>query len=105
VWSRLDLLHPLEKPGLPEDWMALRGDDALSTLAELRREMPTGHVLAGRRLFPVARHRGSDDVLLRTTGSDARLWLVHLTWRVESDPSWPHAQAFRDVAEFVREQD
>jgi hypothetical protein len=105
VWVRVDLTHPLEKPGLPEDWMPLRGDDPLDQLAELRREIPTGHVLAGRRLFLIARHRGRDDALLRTTGPDAMLWVVHLTWRVETDPKWPRAKPFRSVAEFVADQD
>jgi hypothetical protein len=105
VWIRVDLLHPLESPGLPEEWMPLRGDDGHHTLAELRREIPNGHVLADRKLFPVARHRGRDDVLLRTIGPDAQLWLVHLTWRPETDPLWPRARPFRTVAEFVAEQD
>ena len=105
VWTRVDLLHPLEQPGLPDDWMPLRGDESLNALAELRREMPTGHVLATQKLFPIARHRGRDDVLLRTIGTDAKLWLVHLTWRPETDPKWPSARSFRDVAEFVAEQD
>jgi len=105
VWTRVDLLYPLEKPGLTEDWMPLRGDDSLNTLAELRREIPSGHVLAGRKLFPVARHRGRDDVLLRTIGTDASLWLVHLTWRPETDPRWPSARPFRDLADFVADQD
>lgn len=105
VWTRVDLLHPLEQPGLPDWWMPLRGDDSRNTLAELRREMPPGHVLATRKLFPVARHRGRDDVLLRTIGIDAQLWLVHLTWRPETDPQRPRARPFRNLAEFIAEQE
>jgi len=105
VWTRVSLLHPLEPPGLPEDWMPLHGDDARRTLAELRREIPAGHVLADRKLFPVARHRGRDDVLIRTTGPDPTLWVVHLTWRTESDPQWPHTRAFRNVAELAAHDD
>lgn len=105
VWTRTSLLHPLERPGLPEDWMPLPADDARDTLAELRREIPAGHVLADRKLFPVARHRGRDDVLLRTSGPDPTLWVVHLTWRTESDPAWPHARSFHDVAAFVADAD
>lgn len=102
VWTRLDLLDPLEAPGLPSTWMALRGEDRLNTLAELRRELPEGHVLHCRKLVPVARHRGSDDVLIRTDAEDGRLWVVHLTWRRETDPQWPSARSFRDVAEFAQ---
>lgn len=101
TWTRTSLLHPLERPGLPEDWMPLRSDDARDTLAELRREIPTGHILANRKLFPVARHRGRDDVLIRTSGPEPTLWLVHLTWRTESNPEWPHTRSFHDLAEFV----
>lgn len=105
VWTRVDFLHPLEQPGLPDDWMPLLGDESLNALAELRREMPTDHVLAAQKLFPIARHRGRDDILVRTVGTDAKLWLVHLTWRPETDPTWPRARSFRDVADFVAEQD
>jgi hypothetical protein len=62
-------------------------------------------VLESRKLFPVAHHRGRDDVLLRTIGTDAQLWVVHLTWRRESDPRWPHARSFQTLAEFLATQD
>lgn len=101
IWTRVDLLHPLEPPGLPEEWMPVRGDDALGVAAELRREIPTGHVLFARNLFPVGRRRDRDDVLLKTIGPEGKLWVVHLTWRTETDPRWPSARSFRDVAEFV----
>ena len=104
VWTRVALLHPLEQPGLPEGWMPLPADDAHDTRAELLREIPTGHVLAGRKLFPIAR-RSSDDVLIRTTGPDPTLWEVHMTWRNETDPQWPRARSFRDVAELAADQD
>ena len=90
---------------MPDGWMALRGDESVNVLAEVHREIPPGHVLAGRKLFPVARHRGRDDVLLRTIGTDAKLWEVHLTWRTETDPEWPRARPFEDVAAFVADQD
>jgi hypothetical protein len=85
--------------------MPLRGDDASNTLAELRREMPASHILATRKLFPVARHRGRDDVLVRTIGPDAKLWLVHLTFRIESDPQRPRARSFEDFPSFIADQD
>jgi hypothetical protein len=101
VWVRVDLLHPLEPPGLPEEWISVRGDDALGLVAELRREMPKGHALFDRKLYPLGRHRSRDDVLLRTVGADAKLWVVHLTWRTETDPRWPCARSFENVQEFV----
>jgi hypothetical protein len=98
------LLNPLERPGLPDEWMPLRGDDALNVIAEVHHGLQTGHVLIGRRLFPIARHRGRRDVLLRTLGRDPKLWVVHLTRRTESDSQWPPTRSFHDVAEFVARQ-
>lgn len=54
---------------------------------ELAREMPPGHVLHGRRLRAVARRVDDDDVAFEVEG--AGLCVVHLTWRVETDPGWP----------------
>jgi len=104
VWTRVYVICPLEQSDLPDDWIPIHGNDSLCALAELRREMPAGHALAGRRLFPVARHREEEDILLRTIGAESQLWVVHLTWRSETDPQWPCARPFRDLSEFVAEQ-
>jgi hypothetical protein len=50
------------------------------------------------------RRRGRDDLLVRTIGVGATLWLVHLTWRAESDPRWPRAESFPSLAAFSESQ-
>jgi hypothetical protein len=85
--------------------MPLLHEDRLTTAAELRREIGTGHVLHGCKLFPLARRRDRDDVLVRAAGATAPLWLVHLTWRPEPDPAWPRIRPFDDLAAFVAAQD
>jgi hypothetical protein len=107
VWTRVDLICPLEQRDLPDDWLPLRGNEALSALEQLRREMPAAHVLAARKLFAMAQHRERDeDILFRSFGTDTRLWLVTLTWRSETwrsdtDPELPRARPFRDLAELI----
>ena len=105
VWTRTERICPLKQADLPDDWLPIGGNESLCALDQLRREMPTDHVLAARRLFPVAHHREREELLVRTIGTDAELWLVHLTWRSGPNPEWPQARAFRDVADFVARQD
>ena len=101
MWSHVDFINPLEPPGVPEGWMPLRGDDRDLMLAELKREILPGHILAGQSLLPLLRRRGRDDLLVRTVGRKSTLWLVHLTWRAETDPSWPRAKSFESLSEFA----
>lgn len=106
VWTRVDLICPLEQADLPDDWLPLRGNEASFALEELRRELPKGHVLSARKLFPLARHREEEeDILVRTLGTDTLLWRVHLTLRSEIDPQLPRARPFRDLAEFAAQRD
>jgi hypothetical protein len=105
IWTRVELVNPLEPPGLPDGWMPLLHEDRLTTGAELRREIGKGHVLHGCKLFPLGRRRDRDDVLVRAVGATAPLWIVHLTWRAELDPAWPRIRPFDDLAAFVAAQD
>lgn len=73
VWTRVDLVDPLEPPGLPGDWMPLRHDDRQYAAAELRREIGAGHILYGCKIFPLARRRDRDEVLVRAPGATAPL--------------------------------
>jgi hypothetical protein len=57
--------------------------------AELSREVSRGHALHGLRTRAVARAEHCDDVAFEVEG--AGLFVVHLTWRPETDPRWPHA--------------
>ncbi len=104
TWNHVDFVNPLEPPGVPDGWMPLDERDRQLMLAELKREIQPGHPLAHHKLFPLLRSRGRDDLLVRTIGVGATLWLVHLTWRAESGPSWPRAEAFPSLAAFVESQ-
>jgi hypothetical protein len=100
AWSRTDLVRPLAAPGLPDGWRLVDTDGAVHMLAELRREVPVAHVLHGKRLLPLARRDDRDDVLLQELAAGGALWLVHLTWRQETDAQWPVALPFRDLSAF-----
>ena len=101
VWTRVELLDPLEPPGLPVGWRSIRGDDRMNVAAELRREIPDGHVLHGVRLTPLGRRASRDDVLVRAIGAPAPLYVVHLTWHAETDPAWPSSQPFQSLVELM----
>lgn len=70
-------------------WREVGGHEAAGLERELRRELPDGHALHGRLVRAVARGEDCDDVAFRV--EDAGLCIVHLTWRIETDPQWPHA--------------
>ncbi|APR82041.1 Hypothetical protein A7982_07390 [Minicystis rosea] len=101
IWQSLDLVEPLEPPGLPDGWNLIRGNDRRHIARELDREIPPGHVLHGVRITPLARHEARDDVLVRAGGAPMPLYLVHLTWRQETDPAWPAAHPFQSMADFA----
>lgn len=103
VWTHTHFLDPLEPPGLPDGWHLMTWDERKNVLAELQREIPFDHILHGRRMIPLARHSGCDEVLIRTVDTIPTLYVVHLTWRVESDPAWPGARAFSNLSEFAEE--
>ena len=75
---------------LPAEWRTVENDEARGLIAELRRELPSGHDLFGLELEAIARHETTDDVLFRQVPDDGPRFWVHLTWNVESDPAWPH---------------
>ncbi len=101
VWTGVDFVAPLEPPGLPEGWRAIRGDERLHVEREIRREVPPGHVLHGASFTPLARRASRDDVLVRAGRAPRSLYLVHLTWREETDPAWPATRPFRTLADFA----
>lgn len=105
VWAGVNLVDPLEPPGLPNGWASIRGDERTHIMQELRREIPPGHVLERVRLTPLARRHTRDDVLVRAIGAPFTLYLVHLTWREEVDPRWPAVRPFQTVADFAEEED
>jgi len=71
--------------------------------AELEREVGPGHPLHGVRAVAVGRRLDSDDVLFFIPGPQARLVVVHLTWKGgrEVDPSSPGTIFFASPEEWV----
>lgn len=101
VWTTVNLVDPLEAPGLPRGWATLDWEDREHLTEELRRELAPGHVLKHARLTPLAHRRSRDDFLVRAGGAPAPLYMVHLTWHAETDPRWPTARPYQSVAEFA----
>jgi hypothetical protein len=85
---------------LPDSWIAIPEEDAHKFEAELRREVPRGHILYGRTLRAIARRLDQDDVLFQE-GGDAAMLVVHLTWSVETDPKWPWVTEYGTLADFL----
>ncbi|WP_293476853.1 hypothetical protein [Phenylobacterium sp.] len=86
---------------LPEGWRwAADPEERRSLEAELVREMPLEHVLFGRSARLLARHEGRDDFLFRIDGSEVAQ--VHLTWSVETDPFFPHAEVHSSLEAWAR---
>lgn len=100
-WTHAYFANPLEPPGLPDSWMPLQHDDRQLVLAALHRQIRPGHPLEAARLFPLARRRDRDDVLLRVCGTDAPLCVVNITSRSASDPIAPSLQHFEHLQAFV----
>ena len=76
---------------LPGAWLWVTDPQERRSLElELAREMPPKHLLFGGSARLVARHEGSDDFLFRV--GEKAVAQVHLTWRAETDPFFPHTE-------------
>lgn len=84
-----------------DPWYALAEDERAKLSAELKREMPDGHVLQGIQLTCLARRQDRDDVLFELNDGSGRLATVHLTWQVESEPLWPSAVIYASAVEWL----
>ena len=74
---------------------ALREGELAPSVRELARELPVGHVLKMAKVRAVARDIEGEDVAFEL--EDGRGCVVHLTWRVEADPLWPHCEFIADL--------
>jgi len=89
---------------LPAGWARVDADAARKLEAELRRETPLGHVLHGQAMHAIARCETSDDVLYRSESDTDAVFLIHLTWSVETDPEWPATTRYADMAVFLESE-
>lgn len=81
------MLIPAEIEWL-EPWTPESDEDGLLA-NELRREVCDHHILFGINVRAVGRRIDCDDVLFVTDDPQKPIAVVHLTWRIESDRSWP----------------
>jgi hypothetical protein len=87
----------IEDVALLEPWTAVNNARGLET--ELERELVAGHRLYGRTgLRAVARRSDCDDVLFV---NDTIAAVVHLTWANEADATYPSAEIFSSIDEWV----
>ena len=76
-------------------WYPLENSPGLAD--ELRREVAPGHKLFNVPVTAIARRRDNDDVLFQIEDGSGRVAVVHLTWRVESDPTWPFTGIYESL--------
>lgn len=84
---------------LPESWFTVDGETASALEAELARELPPSHQLCGRRLVAIAKRERRDDVLFRLP--NGKIYWVHLTRTVETDPRWPSTESYENMEDFL----
>ncbi len=82
-------------------WSPIDAETARDIEDELRREIPDGHVLAGCQFKAIGESDNYDDFLFATDSDDIPLASVHLTWRVESDPTWPGTAVYRSLVAWI----
>jgi hypothetical protein len=71
---------------------------------ELSSELSPQHPLHGLKTTAVAKRIDRDDVLFAVDGGSAALAVVHLTWRMESDPRWPITRLFASWEDWVHNE-
>jgi hypothetical protein len=86
---------------LPSRWRWVTDTQERAILEdELAREMPPQHLLNGKAVQLIARHEKRDDFLFWLGNSEVAQ--VHLTWSIETDPSFPHSQIFATFEQWVK---
>lgn len=80
------------------DWSAATAFEAVWAEDELRRELPSGHILYHQGWTAAGRRQRSDDYLFRLI--DGRFAQVRLTRRVETDPHFPETKIFPTFKEW-----
>jgi hypothetical protein len=87
--------------GLPRSWVSVEDSGQRSGLErELVAEIPSGHVLAGKKARAIARRVDQDDVLFEVEGGGCAV--VHLTWagRQDQPRDWPRTTVFESLGDW-----
>lgn len=82
-------------------WQAAHSEHVAGLTAELQRELPSGHVLAGLTVVPIAHRSDRDDVLFRIGDSPYRFAAVHLTFARKTNPAWPSTEVYDTFEQFA----
>lgn len=83
----------------PEPWGETGLEMGRALEAELKCEVTLGHPLHGVSVSALARRDDCDDVLFAIIGSPS-VAVVHLSYRKETNPSWPYSQFYADLSEW-----
>ncbi|WP_407492344.1 hypothetical protein [Pseudooceanicola sp. MF1-13] len=82
---------------LPPDWQPTDPGRERKLAAQVQRELPKGHALAGTEFTVLAEYLPEDTVLLDAPDLTPRHYLIHLSWG--KDPADPHPlEDLRDLA-------
>ncbi len=94
------------RPALPASYFYPDAEEGARLHAELLRELPPGHPLAGVPLETFAASRGTDDTLFRFRGNPRRFVIVHLTnsGRTEIDEHHPSVEFDGTFEEFLERE-
>ena len=84
-------------------WLPVPPGQNAGTVAELHREMPTGHILFGRNVQAIGRHQDCYDVLFYIGDTTPQLAVVHLTYARESRPEWPNTTLFDTLEAWIEQ--
>ncbi len=84
-------------------WWPVSSEHEAGTVAELHREMCSGHPLFGRSVQAVGRRQDCDDVLFYLGETVPQFAVVHLTYARETRPEWPEMKLFDTLEAWVQE--
>ncbi|MES1219097.1 MAG: hypothetical protein ABUT20_26565 [Bacteroidota bacterium] len=72
--------------------------DEIDLTNQLKKEMPSGHVLATKKLKSIARRQDNDDALFEIDSEDYKYVVIHLTWSQKRliDIKYPSAELYKD---------
>ena len=93
--------HPIEDE---RSHPGLRGasSEEPSLVKELEREMPQGHVLSGLSLKAIAYCSADPEEFLFLSNDPKKpIACVHLTWKKETNPQWPHTDIYESAEEWL----
>ena len=93
-------------PALPEGWFYPDAATGEELLAELQRELPSGHLLYGRTVQTFAWRQGAtDDVLFRHVDEPQRFTVIHLSCSGRTEvEAHPTVQFDGTFAGFIAEE-